>query len=290
MGGRPEGRLLEMLRLLTAILTAGLMLLPVAALADDWTADKLRGQVVQFVDNQWQPLKRGMVVPDTRIIRTMKTGRVTFLRGSETIDLGPDTQIQIYDKAGKKPFTTVKQYFGVVAVEADVRNVQHFGVDTPFLAAVVKGTRFTVSSGKTGSSVAVRRGHVAVEDLHNHSQVTLSVGQTATIDKMATKGEIEVSGSGKLPTVVDPKGNPVSSEKTSSGARVSVARGLVTAGAGNNGVSVGVGNVAQVNVGGGGSLVNVNVGGGGNSGSEGTSGQGGGGLLNLRIGGIHLGL
>lgn len=281
-----------MLRLLTAVLGAVLVLMPLAAVADDWTAAQLRGQVVQLVDNQWQPLKRGMVVPDSRVVRTMKTGHVTFERGSETVDLGPDTQIQIYDRAGKKPFTTVKQYFGTVAVEADVRNVQHFGVDTPFLAAVVKGTRFTVISGKTGSSVTVRRGHVAVENLRTHSKVTLSVGQTATVDATATKGETEVSGSGKLPVVVDSKGNPLVSLSTGSGARVSVAGGLVTADAGSGGVSVGVGNVAQVNVGGG-SLLNVSVGGSGNGGSSssssGSSGHGGG-LLNLNIGGLHLGL
>jgi hypothetical protein len=294
-----------MLRLLSAALGAAMLLLPVAAWADDWTADKLRGQVVQLVDNQWQPLKRGMVVPDSRIIRTMKTGKVTFMRGTETVDLGPDTQIQIYDKAGAKPFTTVKQYFGSVSVEADVRKVQHFGVDTPFLAAVVKGTRFTVTSGKGGSSVSVRRGHVAVENLHTHSHVTLSVGQTATVGAGKADGETAVSGSGKLPAVVDGSGNPVAGA-SSNGVKVNVADGLVTASAGDDGVSVGIGDVARVNVGGG-SLLNVSVGGPGNSGSGGgSSGNGSGsgsnsasgngnsghsgGLLNLNIGGIHLGL
>lgn len=296
---RPEGRLLKMLRLLTAVLGAVLVLMPLAAFADDWTATQLRGQVVQLVDNQWQPLKRGMVVPDSRVVRTMKTGRVTFERGSETVDLGPDTQIQIYDKAGKKPFTTVKQYFGTVAIEADVRNVQHFGVDTPFLAAVVKGTRFTVTSGKTGSSVSVRRGHVAVEDLHNHHRVLLSVGQTATIDTATTGGDIAVSGSGKLPTVVDSKGKPVVVKTSTNGVKVNIAGGLVDASAGGDGVSVGVSDLARVDVGGGGSLLNVSVGGSG-SGDGGSGGDGsgggtgnsghGGGLLNLNIGGLHLDL
>lgn len=197
-----------MLRLFTAALGAVLVLSPLVSLADDWAADKLRGQVVQLVGSQWQPLTRGMVVPDSRMVRTMKTGHVTFVRGTETVELGPDTQIQIHDKAGSKPFTTVKQYFGSVSVEADIRRVQHFGVDTPFLAAVVKGTRFTVTSDKAGSSVGVRRGHVAVENLHTHSMVTLSVGQTAIVGA-AKADETKVSGSGKLPTVVDTHGDPI---------------------------------------------------------------------------------
>jgi hypothetical protein len=278
-----------MLRFISAVLGAVLALSPLAAVADDWTADRLRGQVVQMVDNQWQPLKRGMVVPDTRIVRTMKTGHVIFMRGTETVELGPDTQIQIFDKAGTKPFTTVKQYFGSVSVEADVRKVQHFGVDTPFLAAVVKGTRFTVTSGNSGSSVSVRRGHVAVENRHTHSTVTLSVGQTAAVGAGKTD-ETEVSGSGKLPTVTDKNGRPVAGgESSSRGAKVGIAGGLVTVGPDSDGVSVGVGGVARVDVGGGGSLLNVNVGSSGDTdGGNGTSGRGG--LLNLNIGGLHLGL
>lgn len=271
--GAATSRLLEMLRLLMVALGVVLAIFPLAALADDWVADKLRGQVVQLVDKQWQPLARGMVVPDSRVIRTMKTGHVTFLRGTETVDLGPDTQIQIYDKAGRKPFTTVKQYFGSVSVEADVRKVQHFGVDTPFLAAVVKGTRFTVISSKGGSSVSVRRGHVAVENRHTHSTVTLSVGQTATVGS-AKSDETEVSGSGKLPTVLDSEGNPVAGT-ASTGTQLSVGGGLLSAGVGDGGVSVGVGGAAR-----------VDLGGGGTSSDAGS----GGGLVSLVIGGIHLGL
>jgi hypothetical protein len=183
------------------------------ARADDWTADKLRGQVLQLIDGNWQPLNRGMVVPDSRSIRTLANGRVTLSRGNETLDIGPDTQIQIYDKGGRKPFTTVKQSFGSVSVEAEVRQVRHFAVQTPYLAAVVKGTRFTVTSGKAGASVSVRRGHVAVEDKQDKTHVTLSVGQTASVGP-ATGGALEVEGRGKLPMVLDARGRPVGAERT----------------------------------------------------------------------------
>lgn len=271
-----------MIRLFSAALAAALLLLPIATLADDWTADQLRGQVLQYVDQQWQPVERGMAVPDSRVIRTTARGHVTLVRGTETIDLGPDTQIQIFDKAGRKPFTTVKQDFGSVAVEADIRNIQHFGVDTPFLAAVVKGTRFTVTSSKTGSSVSVRRGHVAVEDLHNHHRVLLSAGQMATVDSAATDGDIAVSGRGKLPAVVDSNGKPVDQ----SGLEVDLAGGLVNANVGKDGVTAGVGDLARVNVGGTGGLVGVNLGDSGNGGSAGSPDAGR--LVNLSLGGLHL--
>ena len=181
-----------------------------AATADDWTASKLRGQVLQLVGNQWVPLQRGDVVPDTRYVATTDNGHVELTRGGETIALDPSSRIRIFDKGGAKPFTTVKQDFGTVAVEANVENVQHFAVQTQYLAAVVKGTRFIVTSGKTGASVSVRRGHVEVDDQHNQTHVTLSVGQSATVDTVATAGAITVAGDGKLPQVLDKKGEPVS--------------------------------------------------------------------------------
>jgi hypothetical protein len=122
---------------------------------------------------------------------------VTFERGNETVELAGDTQVQIFDRTGRK-FTTVKQYFGTVAVEADVRQVQHFAVQTPHLAAVVKGTRFTVSSGKRGAKVEVDRGRVAVEDRDTHQSTTVVAGQSVAT---STGAPLEVSGRGELPAI-----------------------------------------------------------------------------------------
>ena len=71
-------------------------------MADDWVATKLRGIVLQLVDGDWVKLERGAVVPDDRAIRTMRSGSVQFMRDAETIDLGPETQVQIFDRAGQR--------------------------------------------------------------------------------------------------------------------------------------------------------------------------------------------
>src|SRR5713226_3452177 len=99
------------------------------AWADDWQATKLRGDVYVYRDSAWVRLNRGDVVSDSAVIRTLETGSVQFARDRETIDLGPTTQIQIFDRAGKR-FTTVRQFFGSVSVEANVENVKHFSVQT----------------------------------------------------------------------------------------------------------------------------------------------------------------
>ena len=142
--------------------------------ADDWTAVRLRGDVFVYRDG-WVKLERGDVVSDDSIVRTLGRGRVSFERGPETIDLLPDSQIRIVDQTGRK-FTTVMSDYGGVAIDAEVQNVEHFSVATPFLAAVVKGTRFTVSSNDDGSEVSVERGEVMVESNSTDGSQTVSAG------------------------------------------------------------------------------------------------------------------
>lgn len=149
-------RLLALLATLLAMLVV-----PATALADHWRVTKLRGPVLQLVEGAWAPLRRGDVVPDDRVLRTLPRGRVELQRGAEIVSLGGETQVQIHDIEGRR-FTTVQHYFGTVTIEADVRNVEHFAVQTPYLAAVVKGTRFTVTTGGAGVAVEVERGNVGV--------------------------------------------------------------------------------------------------------------------------------
>lgn len=179
-------------------------------LADDWRATRLRGVVLELVDGDWRQLSRGDVVPDDRVIRTLRTGRVTLERGGERIDLGADTQVQIFDRSGR-PFTTVKQYFGAVGIEANARNVEHFSVQTPHLSAVVKGTRFTVRSDRNGADVEVQRGRVAVRDADSRQSTLIGAGQSA---QSGQGTPLQVSGAGQLPVVYDAKGKPVRTSAT----------------------------------------------------------------------------
>jgi hypothetical protein len=164
------------------------------AVADDWVAVKQRGTALVLVDGAWEKLSRGDVVSDERIVRTLRGGRLTLQRGSEIIDLGAETQVRIFDRAGRL-FTTVLQDFGTVSVEADVRDVQHFAVKTPHLAAVVKGTRFTVRSDAHGAEVEVERGRVAVQDSDTHQSATVTAGQSVSTSDATS---LEVSGPGNL--------------------------------------------------------------------------------------------
>ncbi|WP_332690651.1 FecR domain-containing protein [Devosia sp.] len=156
------------------IVSIALIMSPAGAVADDWTAVRLRGGVFALENGAWVQLFRGSVVPDDRVIKSAPDGRITLVRGQETIEFGPDTTAQIADSAG---FTTVYNHAGTVGVDAEARNVQHFAVQTSYLAAIVKGTAFTVATSEEGSTVAVARGVVAVADTRADSSVYVEAGQ-----------------------------------------------------------------------------------------------------------------
>jgi hypothetical protein len=158
-----------------AIVLSWLAVLGVStAVADDWTAVRLRGGVFALESGAWTQLVRGSVVSDDRVIKSAPGGRITLVRGAETIELGSDTTAQISDRSG---FTTVYNHEGTVGIDAEARNVKHFAVQTPFLAAVVKGTAFTVQSSSTASTVTVARGTVEVEDEQNDTRVDVAAGE-----------------------------------------------------------------------------------------------------------------
>ncbi|WIJ23929.1 FecR domain-containing protein [Devosia sp. RR2S18] len=159
-------------RILTALAILALTTSP--ALADDWIVTRLRGGVFVLTYGQWEQLVRGSVVSDDRVIKSAPNGRATFVRNLETVELGPDTTAQIADVGG---FTTVYNHAGTVGVDAEARNVQHFAVQTPFLAAVVKGTAFVVQSNEVQSRVAVTRGNVEVNDERHESTISLGAGE-----------------------------------------------------------------------------------------------------------------
>ncbi len=202
------------------LLAAMLAFVSTSALAEDWIAVRLRGQVLQFEHGDWTALERGDVVPDGRKIRTGASGRVELVRGAERIALAGNTEVAVRDAGGQK-MTSVLQFHGSVTIEAERRNVQHFSVQTPVLAAVVKGTQFTVTYRNGQARVDVDRGVVQVQDNAHDMVVDVTPGQSAQASQMAP---VDVSGPGSDRVVYLIEGNVVPAA-----AREAVLRGDVAA-------------------------------------------------------------
>ena len=187
------------IRRLFAILAMALILTG-PAVAADWVVMRLRGVVDILVEGNWVPLKRGQIVANEQMVRTLATGHVELQRNLEIVTLGANTEIRI-ETNSETGYTTILQDFGRVEVDAEAKRVKHFEVKTPYLAAVVKGTHFVVTSDTDGASVMVDRGAVQVHSVSSERMTTIGVGQTATVKR---KADLVVGGLGPWPAVVDP--------------------------------------------------------------------------------------
>jgi hypothetical protein len=74
----------------------------------------------------------------------------------------------------------------------------HFSVETPYLVAVVKGTKFKVAVTSSFAEVAVQEGRVQVKALKTGQYADIIAGQKAVVDKA---GNLKLSGKGKLASI-----------------------------------------------------------------------------------------
>lgn len=169
-----------------------------ASAADDdvWSVRKSSGEVwlatngaQQVSLNQEGTLKPG----DT--IRTGRNGRVLLVRGEETILISPNSVVGLPAEKKVGLSTTIIQQAGSILLEVEKRNVKHFEVETPYLAAVVKGTQFSVTVGAGSTKVGVVRGQVEVSDFKTGQIVQVMPGQSATAFERGKPG-LSLSGAG----------------------------------------------------------------------------------------------
>lgn len=169
-----------------------------ASAADDgvWSVSKSSGDVWLSADGA-QPVslsQEGTLKPgDT--IRTGRNGRVLLVRGEETILISPNSVVGLPAEKKEGLSTTIIQQAGAILLEVEKRNVKHFEVETPYLAAVVKGTQFSVTVGAGSTKVGVLRGQVEVSDFKTGQIAQVLPGQAATAFAHGKPG-LSLSGTG----------------------------------------------------------------------------------------------
>lgn len=160
-----------------------------------WTVEKSSGDVwVSTGDAQPVSLRDQSTVKPGDTIRTGQNGMLLLKRGEESMLLSANAVVEIPASNRDGMSTTIFERSGSVLLEVEKQKVNHFEVVTPYLAAVVKGTRFRVSAEGGSSSVEVLRGQVQVSDFPTGDKVLLLPGQTAETHN-ASKG-LTLSGSG----------------------------------------------------------------------------------------------
>ncbi len=156
---------------------------PLSAYAADWVVTKV-SQPSNYTEDlkNWKPLAPGMTVKNQSWISTGPRGRVVLERAKDKVTFQPNTLAGVFERAGAAIHTDFAQQTGQIRLEIDPKKKPHLAVQTPFLAAVVKGTVFTVTVEKTGAQVGVERGRVEVTDALSGERTGVKAGQQASVD------------------------------------------------------------------------------------------------------------
>jgi hypothetical protein len=180
---------------------AALVLCSTWVQASDWVVSKASGQV-WVASTRAQPVSLGAetVLQPGDTIRTGRNGRVLLARGEETILVAPNSVVALPDQVTSGLATTILQQAGSITIKAQKRDFNHFEVQTPYLAAVVKGTEFVVSIESSFASVGVMSGRVEVMDFKTGQVALVLAGQAARSSAPGENG-LQLRGPGALSPV-----------------------------------------------------------------------------------------
>jgi hypothetical protein len=159
-------------------------LFSISAQADQtWEVRRISGSAWLLQNGQNQVLlKKNSMVQPGNMLKTGDRSRVLLARGKERIQVGSNTVLSIPDDAELKPGETkIKLKSGELDLIVKKMPHKHFSVETPFIAAVVKGTHFTVSTTSTRSLVRVFEGLVGVSSMDSDEQADIRPGKSASL-------------------------------------------------------------------------------------------------------------
>jgi hypothetical protein len=148
--------------LIAAIFALFLVVSPANAAPRDWQVSESSGSVSIETEGAARPAQRGLTLKQGDSVSTGANGRAVIVRGGEYVVISPKSKVRISKPAETGAITQIYQYLGSALFKIEKKQTPHFGVKTPYLAAVVKGTTFNVTVTSQGATVQVTEGRVEV--------------------------------------------------------------------------------------------------------------------------------
>jgi len=193
----------------TTVVALAVTLLPTcgaAAGAMPWVVVESHGDVTQQTGDGRLAIAPGATLAEGAPIRTGADGALVVAHGNDRVTVSANSAFVL--PSGVDPATgpSILETLGTLLFKVEHTPGRRFEVDTPYLAAVVKGTVFTVTVGAE-QMVHVAEGAVEVTARTSHDAVLVHPGQTATL--ASPRG---------MPSVIDsasPAGKPASTSPRS---------------------------------------------------------------------------
>ncbi|MGB7409395.1 MAG: FecR domain-containing protein, partial [Pontixanthobacter sp.] len=146
-----------------------------------WTVSEASGQVVVRDAAGERSARRGVQIAPGGMIQAGRNGSAVIVRNKEFVTIRPNTRIRIASEEKSRSVIQVLQDWGSAVFNVGKQKDPHFGVETPYLAAVVKGTTFSVTVAAEGASMQVIEGAVEVATSDGEARDLVSPGEVAMI-------------------------------------------------------------------------------------------------------------
>jgi hypothetical protein len=174
---------LNLLRMSLAASFAGIVLAsPAQAAPAKWEVTERSGEVSVEAGGVVAPAERGLSLNPGDVVETGEAGRAVIVRGAEYVILSPRSRIRIAVPEAADQTTQISQAFGSAEFRIGKKETGSFGVKTPYLAAVVKGTEFNVTVSDAGARLQVTEGKVEVSTLDGGASDLIVPGRIARVD------------------------------------------------------------------------------------------------------------
>jgi len=147
----------------------------------NWTVSEAAGKVLVRDASGDHPVSRGALVAAGATLSTGPGSRAVVVRGKDFVTVSANSRIRIPLPTQKRGMFEVLQEWGNAIFQIEKKPNPHFGVQTPYLAAVVKGTTFSITVTSEGASLQVLEGAVETSTIDGGAREVIRPGILATI-------------------------------------------------------------------------------------------------------------
>ncbi|HAW35973.1 MAG TPA: hypothetical protein DCX71_07770, partial [Erythrobacter sp.] len=146
-----------------------------------WTVSETDGRVAIRDENGERPARRGAKIAAGGAIETGANGSAVIVREREFVTVRPNSRVKVPKPSEERSVIQIVQDWGSAVFNIGKQPDPHFGVRTPTLAAVVKGTSFSITVDGSGSSMQVTEGAVEVWTGDEGARDLVTPGEVAMV-------------------------------------------------------------------------------------------------------------
>ncbi len=180
---------------------------PALAQTAGWTISEAKGSVLVIDSRGERAASVGLAITPGATVRTKAQSSAVLVRGREFVTLRQNAQIRIPQVTSEKSIIQIIQDYGSALFKIGKKADPHFGVETPYLAAVVKGTTFIIAVGEDGATLQVTEGAVEASTPDGGARELILPGAVAMVAAGDTM-RLVIEGEGRK--VIDSPARPAS--------------------------------------------------------------------------------